>query len=165
MLERVRPTKLLLSAVVAVAAGFPVLVLAQAKGAPPPPAYAKSGKLIQELKAFDNPESAIFSEDGRFVFVSNSAELGMPDKGFAWTEKAGFVSKLSVEPDGTLKMLNPKLITGLTAPLGFALNPVATKKFPKGSIFLCTGGLPLADASGTMIKDASRLTSKIVVFN
>src|SRR5262245_26600895 len=135
------------------------------KGAPVPPAHKVSGRLLQELKGFDNPEGAIFSEDGRFVFVSNSAELGMPDKGFAWTEKAGFVSKLSVEPDGTLKMLNPKLITGLTAPLGFALNPVATKRFPKGSIFLCTGGLPLADASGTMIKDVSRLTSKIVVFN
>jgi len=135
------------------------------KGAPVPPAHKVSGRLLQELKGFDNPEGAIFSADGRFVFVSNSAELGMPDKGFHWTEKAGFVSKLSVEADGKLKMVNAKLITGLTAPLGMAVNPVATKKFPKGSIFLCTGGLPLADASGTEIKDPARLTSKIVVFN
>src|SRR5262245_47493494 len=135
------------------------------KGAPTPPAHEPGGRLLQELKAFDNPEGAIFSQDGRFVFVSNSAELGMPDKGFHWTEKAGFVSKLSVERDGTLKMVNQRLITGLTAPLGMAVNTVATKKFPKGSIFLCTGGLPLADASGADVKDPARLTSKIVVFD
>jgi hypothetical protein len=135
------------------------------KGAPAPPAHELSSRLLQEIKAFDNPEGAIFSEDGRFVFVSNSAELGMPDKGFHWTEKAGFISKLSVESDGKLKMVNAKLISGLTAPLGMAVNPVATQKFPKGSIFLCTGGLPLADASGTEVKDPSRLTSKMVVFN
>src|SRR5262245_50867249 len=135
------------------------------KGAPVPPAHKVSGRLLQELKSFDNPEGAIFSDDGRFVLISNSAELGMPDKGFHWTEKAGFVSKLSVEADGTLKMVNPKLLSGLTAPLGMAVLPVATKKFPKGSIFLCTGGLPLADASGTEIKDPARLTSKIIVFN
>src|SRR5215831_7523533 len=129
------------------------------KGAPVPPAHKMSGRLLQELKGFDNPEGAIFSEDGRFVFVSNSAELGMPDKGFHWTEKGGFVSKLSVESDGKLKMVNQRLITGLTAPLGMAVNPVATKKFPKGSIFLCTGGLPLADRSGAEIKDPARLTS------
>jgi hypothetical protein len=135
------------------------------KGAPAPPPHQLSGRLLQELKAFDNPEAAIFSEDGQFVFIANSAELGMPDKGFHWTEKAGFVSKLSVEADGTLKMVNQRLVTGLTAPLGMAVNPVATKKFPKGSIFLCTGGLPLADASGVEIKDPTRLTSRIVVFN
>jgi hypothetical protein len=89
----------------------------------------------------------------------------MADKGFHWTEKAGFISKLSVEADGTLKMVNQRLVSGLTAPLGMAVNPVATKKFPKGAVFVCTGGLPLADASGTDIKDPARLTSKIVVFN
>ena len=107
----------------------------------------------------------IFSADGRFVFVSSSAELGMPSKGFHWTEKAGFISKLSVEADGTLKMVNRELIRGLTAPLGMAVSTVATGKFPKGSIFLCTGGLPLADAAGNEISDPGRLTSKIVVFD
>src|SRR5262245_12195918 len=84
------------------------------KGAATPPPHALSGRLLQELKAFDNPESAIFSANGRFVFVSNAAEMGIPSKGFGWIEKAGFVSKLSVQGDGTLKMENPRLITGLT---------------------------------------------------
>src|SRR5262245_22421066 len=156
------------AAVLVMSAGMFVVTAAQQeapKGAPVPPPHELSGRLLQELKLFDNPEAAIFSEDGQFVFIANSAELGMPDKGFHWTEKAGFVSKLAVNADGTLKMVNRQLVTGLTAPLGMAVNPVATKKFPKGSIFLCTGGLPLADASGAEIKDPTRLTSKIVVFN
>src|SRR5262245_23498478 len=89
----------------------------------------------------------------------------MPSKGFHWTEKAGFISKLSVEADGTLKMVNRDLIRGLTAPLGMAVSAVATGKFPKGSIFLCTGGLPLADAAGNEISDPGRLTSKILIFD
>jgi hypothetical protein len=40
------------------------------KGAATPPAYKLRGRLLQTLRAFDNPEAAIFSEDGRFVFIS-----------------------------------------------------------------------------------------------
>jgi len=127
--------------------------------------YPLSGKLLQTVKAFDNPEGTIFSLDGRNVFVSSSAELGMPDKGFHFTEKAGFVSKLAVQPDGTLTMVEPRLITGLTAPLGMAVNPVPTRMFPRGAVFLCTGGFPLADAQGNSVTDPARLTSKIVVFD
>ena len=143
------------------------IVLAQEgpKGAPQPPAHKVKGKHLQTLKAFDNPEAAIFSADGRFVFVSNSAELGMKDKGFHFTEKAGFISKLAVQSDGTLQMVNAKLLTGLTAPLGMAVNPVATRTFPKGAIFLCAATLPLADATGNAIKDPERLTAKIVAFD
>ena len=104
--------------------------------------YPVKGQVVQRLNAFDNPEGSIFSADGKFVFVSNSAELGMPDKGFHWTHKGGYISKLAVQPDGTLKMVNEKLITGLTGPLGMAVSPVATKKFPKGTIFLIEAWAP-----------------------
>ena len=134
------------------------------KPAPPPP-YPVKGQVIQTLKAFDNPEGAIFSADGKFVFISNAAELGMKEKGFHWTEKAGYISKLEVQPDGTLKMVKDKLITGLTAPLGMAVLPVATKKFPKGTIFLCAGAAPIAEANGTEIKDAKRMDPKLVAFD
>jgi hypothetical protein len=62
--------------------------------------YPVKGQVIQRLNAFDNPESSIFSADG--------------DKGFHWTYKPGYISKLVVQADGTLKMVNEKLITGLT---------------------------------------------------
>jgi hypothetical protein len=119
--------------------------------------YPVKGHVIQTLKAFDNPEGAIFSPDGKYVFISNAAELGNKDKGFHFTEKAGYISKLEVQADGTLKMVNEKLVTGLTGPVGMAVSTVATPKFPKGTIFVCTVGAPLATADGTEIKDAKRM--------
>jgi DNA-binding beta-propeller fold protein YncE len=120
---------------------------------------------LQVLEVFDNPEGAIFSADGKTVFISNSAELGMPDKGFHWTHSGGYISKLSVQSDGTLKMVKEKLITGLTGPLGMAVSSVATKKFPKGTIFLAEAWAPLAEADGTEVKDPSVLDPKIIAFN
>lgn len=130
-----------------------------------PAPYPVKGQVVQVLKAFDNPEGAIFSEDGKYVFVSNAAELGMPDKGFHWTENAGYVSKLEVQPDGTLKMINEKFVDRLTAPLGMAVNPVATRRFPKGAIFLCVGAAPLATAAGEHIKDAAHAQPAVIVFD
>src|SRR5215510_15383566 len=98
--------------------------------ADPLQAYPVKGQVIQRLNAFDNPEGAIFSADGKYVFISNSAELGMPDKGFHWTHNGGYISKLEVQPDGSLKMVNEKLIDGLTGPLGMAVSTVGTRKFP-----------------------------------
>jgi hypothetical protein len=142
-----------------------LLMAAGAQGADPLEPYPVKGKVIQRLNSFDNPEGSIFSADGRYVFVSNSAELGMPDKGFHWTHKGGYISKLAVQPDGTLKMVNEKLITGLTGPLGMAVIPVSTKKFPKGTIFLIEAWAPLAEADGTEVKDPSVLDPKIIAFN
>lgn len=127
--------------------------------------YAVKGQVIQRLNAFDNPEGAIFSADGKFVFISNAAELGMADKGFFWTHKGGYISKLAVQADGTLEMVNEFLIGGLTGPLGMAVSPVATRMFPKGTIFLAEAWAPLATPDGTPVKDASLLDPKIVAFN
>ena len=127
--------------------------------------YAHEGRVLQRLKAFDNPEGTIFSEDGRYVFVSNCAELGMPDKGFHFTHNAGYISKLEVQPDGQLKMVDQKFITGLTGPLGMAVSTVATQKFPKGTIFLAEAWGPLAEADGTIVTDPSVIDPKIVAFN
>jgi hypothetical protein len=146
------------------ALAWPALAGEAPKAGPKPEAYSKKAKHIQTLAVFDNPEGAIFSEDGRFVFVSNAA-ITEPEKGFHWTEKAGYVSKLAVQPDGTLKMVERQLVSGLTAPLGMAVFPVGTRTFPKGSILLCAGGLPMADAQGNEVKDPKRLHSKLVVFN
>ena len=127
--------------------------------------YAHKGQVIQRLKAFDNPEGSIFSADGKWAFISNSAELGLPDKGFHFTRNAGYISKLAVQADGTLRMENEKLLTGLTAPLGMAVLPVATQKFPKGTIFLIEAAAPIAEADGTEIKDPKMLDPKIIAFD
>ena len=90
----------------------------------------------------------------------------MPTRASTGRNGAGYVSKLEVQSDGTLKIVEEKLITGLTAPLGFAVIPTATKKFPKGTIFLVQATAPLVEADGTPVKDsAERRTPKITAFN
>jgi hypothetical protein len=121
--------------------------------------------IIQVLKAFDNPEGAIFSADGNHVFISNAAEIGARGADFGWTEGEGYVSKLEVLPNGELKMVEEKLIQGLTGPLGMGVLPVATGKFPAGTIFLCAGSAPLVDSGGQVVKDPARLRTKLVAFN
>jgi hypothetical protein len=121
--------------------------------------------ILQVIKAFDNPEAAIFSADGNHVFVSNAAEAGDLSEGFGWVEDAGYISKLEVKANGELAMVEEKLIDGLTAPLGMGILPVATGKFPVGTIFLCAGSAPLLDAAGEVVKDPTRMRSKLVAFN
>jgi hypothetical protein len=142
----------------AVSAGF-------VGAAEPMQPYPVKGQIIEEIQSFDKPEGTIFSADGKYVFVSNSSELGMKELGFHWAEKRGYVSKLEVLRDGKLRMVEQRLVTDLTAPLGMAVNTVATKKFPKGAIFLCVGGAPMATPDGKDVKDVSRLHSGILVFD
>ncbi len=128
-------------------------------------AYRHQGHVVQQLKQFDNPEAAIFSADGRYVFISNTAELGMPDKGFNFTQGGGYISKLAVQPDGTLVMVNDQLISNLTAPVGMAVLPVDTAKFPKDTIFVVEATAPLATAEGTPVTDPKAIDPKIIAFN
>jgi hypothetical protein len=121
--------------------------------------------ILQVVKAFDNPEGAIFSADGNLLFVSNAAEIGDRSESFGWTEGEGYVSKLEVLPSGELRMVEEKLITGLTGPLGMGVLPVATGKFPAGTIFLCAGSAPLIDSQGQAVKEPERLRTKLVAFN
>lgn len=120
--------------------------------------------ILQVLKAFDNPEGAIFSADGSHVFVSNAAEIGDRGADFGWAEGEGYISKLEVQPNGELKMVEEKLIDGLTGPLGMGVLPVATGKFPAGTVFLCAGSALLVDGDGQVVKDPTRMRSKVVAF-
>lgn len=121
--------------------------------------------ILQVVKAFDNPEGAIFSTDGNFLFVSNAAEIGDRSEEFGWTEGEGYISKLEVLPSGELRMVEEKLITGLTGPLGMGVLPVATERFPAGTIFLCAGSAPLVDSEGQVVREPERLRTKLVAFN
>lgn len=127
--------------------------------------YPVQGQVIQVLKAFDNPEGALFTPDGKYVLISNSAELGNKEKGFRFVEKAGYISKLEVQADGKLTMVNEQLVSGLTGPVGMTVSTVATSKFPKGTIFVCTVAAPLIGKDGVDIKDAARIDPKMIAFN
>ena len=121
--------------------------------------------VIQSMKAFDNPESAIFSADGAHVFIGNAAEIGDRAEGFGWTEGEGYISKLKVTSSGRLEMVEERLIEGLTAPLGMGVLPVATGTFPAGTIFVCIGAAPLVDSTGAVVKDGARLRTGVMAFD
>lgn len=130
-------------------------------GIHPVPAVIK-----QVIPSFDNPEGAIFSADGRFVFITNAAELGpLRSDGFAWGEGEAYISKLEVQASGELTMVNDKLITGLTGGLGMGVLPVDTPSLPAGTIFACMPHAPMRDADGQVITDPSRMRSNLLVFN
>ncbi len=150
-----------------IAAGFilQALLASSALSQQTPGQHSVSAKSSQVIKSFDNPEGAIFSADGKFLFISNAAEIGDKADGLGWTEGAGYVSKLEVSPDGEVKMVNDKLITGLTGPLGMAVLPVATEKFPQGTIFLGTGNAPMAGPAGEAIKDPAHLKTRLLAFS
>jgi hypothetical protein len=148
----------------ALGASIAALLTGTALAQQTPEEHPSAAKVVQVLRAFDNPEGAIFSADGKSLFVSNAAEIGDKAQDFGWTEGAGYVSKLEVSPSGELNMVNEKLITGLTGPLGMAVLPVGTEKFPAGTIFLGTGNAPTLGSEGEAIKDPSRLQSKLLAF-
>lgn len=127
--------------------------------------HSTSAVVKQVLSNFDNPEGAIFSHDGKFVFISNSVEIGDKGEGFSWTENKGYISKLSVNSNGTLTMVEEKLITGISSPLGMGVLPVSTGMFPAGTIWVCVGSAPIVDQDGKTITDRNRMRSKLLAFN
>ena len=148
------------------AAGFAALWSGLAYGQVHSGVHPVPAVVRQVIKAFDNPEGAVFSASGRFLFISNSAELGTDRApAFGWAEGEGYISKLEVQPSGELKMVNDKLITGLTAPLGMGVLPVDTAKFPAGTIFLCVGSAPLRNAQGELIRERKHLQTKLLAFD
>jgi hypothetical protein len=128
-------------------------------------AFPVAAEVVEVIRQFDNPEGAVFSQDGRHVFVSNAAEIGDRGQQFGWTEGEGYISKLEVQQDGTLKMVEEKLIDGQTGPLGMAVLPVATETFPAGTIFALSGSSPSVNAQGEPIKEPARHQSKLIGFD
>ena len=98
------------------------------------------------------------------MFISNAAEIGDKDRASA-AEGEGYISKLAVQPNGTLAMVDERLIEGLTGPLGMAVLPVATGKFPAGTIFALAGSAPMVDAQGQVVKDLTHLRTKLIAFD
>jgi len=141
------------------------LLMGLGLAAGPLPAYPVKGEVVAELHLFDNPEPAIFSLDGRYLFVGNTAVHGNADKPFGFTEGAGSISKLEVGPWGDVRIVDLHFIDHVTSPLGMAVLPVNTRLFTRGTIFVPIGSAPLSDADGNPITDPKRLKTQIIAFN
>ena len=150
----------------ALVVGLAVLISSTAYGQTHSQVHPVPAVIKQVIASFDNPEGAIFSADGRFVFITNAAEQGPArSDGFAWGEGEAYVSKLEVQASGELTMVNDKLITGLTGGLGMGVLPVDTAALPAGTIFACMPHAPMRDADGQVVTDPNRMRSNLLVFN
>ena len=128
------------------------------------PVYPVKGKVVCQLSVFDNPEGAIVSMCGNYLFVSNACNAKTKE-GFSWAEGRGSISKLEIGPYGDLKMVNRQFVTGLTGPLGMAILNVDTGKFAAGTLFATTGSAPMSTINGTPITDPKRHKPKLLAIN
>jgi hypothetical protein len=127
---------------------------------------AGKAEIVQVVGGLNNPESATFSLDGKWLFVTNvaSAQFG-PDKYVGFVAGQASISKLSVAPDGTLALVNPRLVDKLTGTLGITVAPQAVGPYPAGSLFVSLGGALSVDEKGGYITDAKALGTAIAVFD
>lgn len=126
----------------------------------------QSATLSQKVSGFHRPESCVFGLDGKSLYVVNvaSGTYG-PDKNFLLVKGAGFVSKLSMDESGQVKLVERRFVKGLDAPLGIAALPKATAKFPRGTLFLNVGYWMQGKADGTYEADASTLGTGVLILD
>lgn len=117
-------------------------------------------EISQELDGFLSPNAAIFSADGRYLFVINHAQ------GESGTLRGqSFISKLTVKPEGEVVASNMQFIRNLTAPIDFDFSPVRFGNIPKGAIFVAVGTPLVQDEAGRPMRDLSRVMVGIMVFD
>ena len=119
-----------------------------------------NAKCVQTLTGFNHPAACTLSLDGKYLFVSNSAATVY---GMAYSQ--GAISKLEILPDGRLKMLNPTFVDHLHAPMGMAVLPKATAKYPAGSLFVCMGMSNACDERGDRITDIKKFNIGVGIFD
>jgi hypothetical protein len=117
-------------------------------------------QVIQTIEDFNRPASCAVSLDGKHLFVANSGATmqGMP-------LGKGAISKLEIQPDGTLKMINAKFIEGLNAPLGIAVAPKKTKIFDAGALYVTTGNIDVCDDKGNRITNIKLCNPGVTMFD
>jgi hypothetical protein len=130
------------------------------------PDYPVKGYVTTEIFAFDNPEAALFSMDGRYLFVSNAGVSDVKGGG-AWgfIEGQGSISRLTMGAAGTASLTERYFISGITGPLGMAVLNVSTSKFARGTIFVAAGNGPLTDNHANQISNPARHKPEILAFD
>lgn len=120
--------------------------------------------VVQTLEGFDRPESCAFSLDGAFLFVGHCGSdlFGPERKKVGFVRGRGAVSRFTVSPEGRVEADAPRLVAGLDGPLGLAVLPRATKKYPAGTLLVAQGLALLCDATGESITDAGELGTAIL---
>ncbi len=106
------------------------------------------GTLLEPLEGFFAPAGAVFSADGRTLFVTNSARVD-----YGMMVGRGAVSRVTVGEDGTLSMDRQKFTEGLSGPLGITVLPASLGEFPAGTLAVAVGNRWVAKDRANRITD------------
>lgn len=115
---------------------------------------------MEPLEAFFGPASAVFSPDGRTLYVSNSARAD-----YGMIAGRGAISRVAVGSDGTMKVEEARLIDGLNAPIGVTLLPVKVGDFPAGTLAVAVGGRWAMRDRTTRVTDARERETGLLFFD
>lgn len=124
-----------------------------------------TAKVIQTLAVFNHPDSCAISADGKYLYVTNSGAIVNGITGASFQYYQGAISKLAVDADGRLTPINLKLVEGIHTPMGIAVLPKATVKFPAGSLFVSTGTTDGLDENGEHITDVRKFNPGVSIFD
>jgi hypothetical protein len=143
-------------------------LLSQAERAAPAREAGKgTARVLQTLDGFDRPESCAFSLDGRTLFVGNCGSdlFGDDLKKVGFVAGRGAVSKLAVDEHGRAHVVERRFVEGLDGPLGLAVLPRTTARYPAGALLVAQGLALLVEPDGASIPDAKRLGTAILVLD
>jgi DNA-binding beta-propeller fold protein YncE len=123
--------------------------------------------ILQTLAVFDRPESCAFSLDGEHLFVGNcgSDSFGPDGKKVGFVARRGSISKLAVARDGTVSVTRRHFVDGLDGPLGLAVLPIATERYPRGTLLVAQGLALLCEPDGTSVTNAEKLGTAVLFFD
>jgi len=108
-------------------------------------------EIVQTIEGFDRPVAALYSPDGKSLFVANR-----PRGKVGVHRGKGHVTKLQVSDDGTVTVASRQFIGRLTAPSDMAFGKrIYTNDVKARSLFVLMGTPLIENEMGRIIKDAT----------
>lgn len=121
----------------------------------------------QTLDVFDRPESVAFSLDGSTLYVANCGSdlFGPERKKVGFVAGRGAISRVSIDVHGRAELADLRWVENLNAPLGLAVLPRGTSKYPPGTLLACHGCALLCDGKGEYVGDPAKLGTGILLLD
>lgn len=116
--------------------------------------------ITQALDGFLTPNAAVFSPDGRALFVINHAEGEV-----GTLQSQSFLSKLDVDEAGQVSPRNMRFVRNLTSPIDLDFSPVPFGNLSAGAIFLAVGTPLVQDEAGRPMRDLAGVMVGLLVFD
>lgn len=122
-----------------------VPLLAAASHAQDEPARLRA-RIVQTVGELDHPSDVAYDPEERRLFVASAAG---ESRGGAlqWHTGRGRVALLELSKAGRARLVDDRLVQGLGGRLSLGVLPVATERYPRGTLCICQGpALPRAAA-------------------